>query len=408
MSRVARARILCVDDERNIIEGLSRTLRQHFDVVTAMGPGPAVDLLRTDRQFAVVVSDYRMPGVNGVMLLKHVRDCAPDAVRVLLTGQADLKAAADAVNTGGVFRLLLKPCGPEILVPALTAAVRQHQLQQAEREVLEQTVRGSVKALIDVLALANPMAFGRATRVKQHIGDLGAHIGLGQRWEMEVAALLSQIGCVTLPPAVVEKLYHGHPLEPSERAVIDGLGATAADLIADIPRLDGVREILRHFQAPFHGTANTLDGCPDGFPIGARLLRVALDFEELLATGLSPAAAIDQMRMRRDTYDPAVLGDFAQLQGARGPCSYREVALRDLTPGMVFAEDLRTHDGRLLVAHGHEVTAALFERIHDYWVDLPVVEPVRIVVRHEAPATAADDRHTGEEATVSSASAAED
>lgn len=380
MSDAALPRILCIDDERNVLEGLSRTLRQHFTVVTAPGPAPALDLLRRDRQFAVVVSDYRMPGMTGVALLRQVRESMPDTVRVLLTGQADLKAAAEAVNTGGVFRLLLKPCTPEVLVPALAAAAAQHRLQFTERQVLEQTVRASVKALTDILALAHPQAFGRATRVKQHVNDLALHIGLGQRWEMEVAALLSQLGCVTLPPAVLEKFYNGHDLGPGERALADGMTKSAADLIADIPRLEGVRDILRQQQAPYDGMADTIDGCPSDIPLGARLLRTAMDFEELQSAGLTEAAAIERMRRRANTYDPAVLDDFAHLQSVRGRCTYREMPLRNVKPGMVFAEDVRTTEGTLLVARGQDVTAALFERIHNYWIDLPIVEPVRIQI----------------------------
>ena len=233
--------------------------------------------------------------------------------------------------------------------------------------MLEQTVRASVKALTDILALAHPQAFGRATRVKQHVNDLALHIGLGQRWEMEVAALLSQLGCVTLPPTVLEKFCNGHDLGPAERSLADGMTKSAADLIAEIPRLEGVRDILRQQQAPFDGMAD--------------------------------AAAIERMRRRPNTYDPAVLDDFAHLQSVRGRCTYGEMPLRNVKPGMVFAEDVRTTEGTLLVARGQDVTLALFERIHNYWIDLPIVEPVRIQIQ-DSDADVATGAGVGDGATA--------
>jgi len=157
-------KILCVDDEPLILEGLTRQLRRNYQVKTAVGGEAALAVLEKESPFAVVISDMRMPGMNGAEFLKRSLKGWPDTVRMLLTGQTELDAAISAVNEGNIFRFLTKPCAPDALTSALTAAVNQYRLVTTERVLLEQTLHGSIKTLTDILALAQPTAFGRATR----------------------------------------------------------------------------------------------------------------------------------------------------------------------------------------------------------------------------------------------------
>src|SRR5918911_2964995 len=168
----ADKRVLCVDDEPNVLEGLRRTLGGHYRVRTAVGGAAGLEAIEREGPFAVVVSDLRMPEMDGVAFLSRVRQRSPDTVRVLLTGQADLDAAIAAVNEGHIFRFLSKPCAQPVLFQALAAAEEQYRLITAERVLLEQTLYGSIKALTDILALAVPSAFGRAVRAKAHLSEL--------------------------------------------------------------------------------------------------------------------------------------------------------------------------------------------------------------------------------------------
>ena len=120
-----RARVLCVDDEPNVLAALSRTLQPFHDVVTATGAAAAIARLERGEAFHVVVSDLKMPEMDGVAFFGRVRQLSPDSVRVLLTGNADLSGAIAAVNEGQVFRFLVKPCASDALLRALAAAVEQ-------------------------------------------------------------------------------------------------------------------------------------------------------------------------------------------------------------------------------------------------------------------------------------------
>ena len=129
-------RILCVDDEVNVLNALQRNLRKYFAVDTASDGTQALTALERQGPYAVIVADMRMPGMDGVELLTRVRDKYPDTVRVMLTGNADRQTAIDAVNRGHVYQFLTKPCPPETLSIVVSEGVKQYEFVVAEREFL--------------------------------------------------------------------------------------------------------------------------------------------------------------------------------------------------------------------------------------------------------------------------------
>ena len=244
-------RILCVDDDANILEGYKRGLRKEFELDTAVGPEQGLRMVTEQGPFAVVVSDLQMPGMNGVEFLAQVRAHEPDTVRMLLTGNAELQAAIDAINQGQIFRFLTKPCTSELLGTSLKAALAQHRLIIAERELLEQTLSGSIRVLCEVLALVNPEAFGRSSRITRYVEAIAAHLHVSELWSIKTAAMLSQIGCVILPESVLKKVYRGEVLTGEESHLFNQHPFVAYDLLAKIPRMKRVAEIIK-FQDKYY------------------------------------------------------------------------------------------------------------------------------------------------------------
>jgi DNA-binding NtrC family response regulator len=135
MVREAKSAVLLVDDDARVLTALQRLLREKYDVSIASSATEALETLK-HQTFAVIVSDYRMPGMDGIALLNGMQKSAPNTVRVLISGQADLNAAVRAINEGQLFRFVHKPCQPSELLSAVAAAVEQHRLLTAERELL--------------------------------------------------------------------------------------------------------------------------------------------------------------------------------------------------------------------------------------------------------------------------------
>jgi response regulator RpfG family c-di-GMP phosphodiesterase len=370
MLQPSRIPVLCVDDEPNVLEGLALTLHRHYAVSTATGGAAGLEILQKNKAIAVVLSDMRMPGMDGAAFLRQARQVSPESVRLLLTGQADMTSAIAAVNEGQIFRFLTKPCPPQILLGALEAATQQHRLITAERVLIEQTLQGSIKMLTDVMSLASPSVFGRATRIKGHVHDLAEAAGLHPIWPIEMAAMLSQIGGITLSAATVEKLERGQPLSADEQLAVDRLPAIADSLLGNIPRLDDVRACLVHQTKRFEsGGSRGSASFGEGAPVGARVLKIAIDFDALEVQGNGAGTALDIMRGRSGWYDPSLLSTFAGLRGSGATQQeIREIPLRQVTAGMTFADDVRTPTGALLLPRGYEVTEGLRERIRNFAV----------------------------------------
>lgn len=367
----ALPRVLCVDDEPNVLDGLKRQLRRKFDVETATSGAEGLSAMQTRGPFTVVVSDMRMPQMDGSQFLSAARELAPDTVRLLLTGYADIEAAIRAVNEGSIFRFLSKPCPAELLSSALDAAVEQHRLRLAEKELLERTLRGSIDALGEVLSLASPLAFGRARRIQRTAVDLARALEIEEVWQIEVAAILSQLGAVTLPDETLERWEHGQPLTAEEQEMIARFPALADKLLGHIPRIEGVREIIAQ------ATKATVDARA---PLTAKVLRLAVDFDALVARGARPGEAAGLLESRTG-YDPtaiaalrSILGESQQVQ------TLREIPIGSLTNGMTLDQDLRTVQGTLLVARGHVVGESLLLRLRNLGARQQLPETVRVLV----------------------------
>lgn len=134
-------KILFIDDDRNVLQALERELEGVFDFETAASAAAGLVALEKNGPFAVIVSDYFMPGMDGIELLSRARQTAPDCVRLMLTGHTDLATAIDAVNQGNIFRLLTKPWDHDLLVQSLNAAIAQYRLVMVEKELLAKTIK---------------------------------------------------------------------------------------------------------------------------------------------------------------------------------------------------------------------------------------------------------------------------
>jgi response regulator RpfG family c-di-GMP phosphodiesterase len=363
-----RPRILCVDDEPAILEGMSLHLRRRYDVLTAPSGSAALEILRNDTSIAVIVSDMRMPGMDGATFLAEARVLRPDSTRILLTGHADMESAIAAVNKGGIFRFLTKPCAPAMFQAALESALEQHRLVTGERVLLEKTLHGSIKALTDVLALTSPMSFGRANRITQCVKGIVSTPGVGETWQVEVAAMLSQIGCVILPEEILLKVSSGEPLSEAERKIADRLPIVTEQILGSIPRLEVVRAILAAQNTPFKELQTTQVGPAKEIIIrGAQVLTLATEYDTLQVRGHTEAQALEQLRSRGHLYDPAVLEALATHSSSRSTgSSIHEVGIPGLRAGMVLLDDVRLRNGILIITRGFEVTAGFIERLMNF------------------------------------------
>ncbi|MGO9533698.1 MAG: HD domain-containing phosphohydrolase [Syntrophobacteraceae bacterium] len=375
------AKILFVDDDPNILAAFERQLRKDFSVHTALGGEEGLRAISAHNPFAVIVSDLRMPGMDGIQFLSRVRQTAADSVRIMLTGNADLATAIDAVNQGNVFRFLTKPCEQQVLFNALSDGVRQYKLITAERELLEKTLRGSIKVLSEILHLLNPEAFGRASRITRYAREIASAMGVSGIWQIETAAALSQIGCVILPEAALKKLYRGQELTGEESQLFAMHPCIGSDLLSHIPRMKTIAKIIADQEKNFDGSDSPQESNGgEEIPLGARILKVVLDFDTLKARGVSNSEASGKMAKSTGRYDPDVLSALRRILAAELHDEERTVKSNELVDGMILAQDIRFLDGRIFVGRGYEVNLTLRERIKNFSQKPGLQEPVRVTV----------------------------
>jgi response regulator RpfG family c-di-GMP phosphodiesterase len=357
----AKLCVLFVDDEKRLVEAYADVFGEEYDVHIATGGQEALQLLPRLRNLAVVMSDFHMPVMDGATFLQEVMQRAPLATRVLLTGTAGIHSAKDAVNKGQIFRFLTKPCPLDQLRGAVAAAVGQYRLMNAERRVMQETLIECIAALMEVLAVTNPVAFGRAERIKNLVQSVAARLDSAGFWQLEAAAMLSQLGYFAVSPELAEKIYYGRELNEEELARAATVPANARRLLEHVPRLEPVMQILTALEWPDAELARAGDRMVG---LGARILGAALEYDILTNKGLSRPDLLQHLRRFEARFGAKVIEAIeAHVALLDETGEHLTIPLRQAKPGMRLRQELRTAAGALLVPIGIEVSPRLLDRI---------------------------------------------
>lgn len=408
--------LLFVDDEANILSSLNRLFRpEGYRILTAPGGAKGLELLQSE-PVDLVISDMRMPEMDGAAFLEQVAQRWPRVVRLILTGYADIGSTIAAVNKAGIYRYLQKPWEDndikltvkhalegqrlererarlealtqrqnaqlkelnstlEARVVARTEDVRRalERLQSAH-ETLKRSYAATVEIFANLIEMRSGGAGADSRQVAAQAHALALQLALSETDAQHVlfAALLHDIGKIGLPDELLDKPFHG--LIAAERALVAKHPALAQTLLMGLEPLRQTASLLRAHRERYDGK-----GYPDGLageniPLGARILGVVVDYHELqrgliVPERLTPAQAQQFLRENRGMrYDPLAVDAFMKSLGTpRDPSAQGEMRLRAeaLKPGMVLTRDLRTRGRLLLLSKGHVLDGATIARIRD-------------------------------------------
>lgn len=401
--------LLCVDDEPNILSALRRLLRPHGYQVTIAGSGAEALAIMEKQVFDLVISDMRMPEMDGAQFLEQVKRRWPDTVRLLLTGYADITSTVDAINKGEIYRYISKPWDDNELLVIVRQALERKALEREkirlelltarqneelrdlnanlELKVMERTVElrkahdkvktsflTSIKVFANLIELRGSNLAGHSRRVADLARKIANRMELSPADSQDVflAGLLHDIGKIGLPDHLLVKpvpqmtgeelgLYRKHPIK-GEQSVMA------------LEELRGAARIVRSHHERFDG-----QGYPDGLmgdsiPIGARILSVANDYDGLQIGSLSVRrySQEDAKKLiaegKGKRYDPKVIEAFLDIVGKVEvrDTGEMELGVADLKPGMILSRDLLSRDGVLLLAADYILDANLIRQIRDY------------------------------------------
>ena len=373
-------KILCVDDEESILKGFQLNLRKGFELHLASNGIEGLEVFEREKGFALVLSDMRMPEMDGATMLSEIKKRDSEVVTVLLTGHTDFESAIAAVNEGNVFRMLSKPCPPEMLIRVLGDGFAQHDLIKSKRILLDQTLRGAVDALAQSLSTAKPLFFGRAQRVRRIANELSDMLKIEDALRVDIACIFSQLAYISLPESVTEDVYYKRDLTSGVKEMVRKFPEETEKIIEKIPGLEDVVEILGKLtvQHRFEEDDDT------GLRKAASILRVALDFDYYEEQGHDRSLIVQTLKSRKDDYDPEVTECLSQLLVvAEQKYRLEEITIRKLDVGMRLAQELRLSDGLLVASSGADVDRQLLKVIRNYvscYSEMPFPKKIQVTV----------------------------
>ena len=375
-------KILFVDDEPNLLQSVRRGLRGSYDLHFAEGGLAGLRQLRTEGPFAVVVSDMQMPQFSGLQVLAEAKKLSPDTVRIMLTGDDDPKTATNAVNDGEVFRLLKKPCPLEEINRAIQLGIRHYDQVTTERAILSKTLMGSVGLITEILSLVNPTAFGRAGRLRQLAKRLCEKLAVEDAWQVELAAMLSQIGYVAVPEPIIKKMSQQVPLSPEEELVVESHAKVGGQLVGKIPKLESVAEMIAK-----QSEAQSISSFPGIGPhndrsakvdFGAFVLRMLVEFDRNSESRSMLDAILAMKEVVPQRHPPELLTALSEM--TVGKLDMQSVTVKELRERMVLDENVTTNHGEILISKGHEVTSSLIQRLRSFeQTAAGVKQPIRVL-----------------------------
>lgn len=380
-------KILLVDDEENILSGIRRQLKGKYELLTAQSGEEGVRVLEKEKKIQVIISDYKMPKMNGAQFLSKARGISPDSVRMMLTGQADMTAVIKIINEGYIYRFLLKPCNPDLLVQNINDGLEQYQLITAEKELLSKTLGGALQVIMDMLVLVKPQAFNRGVRIKELVKKMLNYMTIENSWQIEIAALLSQIGCITVPDSILSKIYKNLPLPPEDMIMYFLHTKTSSDVIIKIPRLEKTAEIIAYQEKYFNGTGFPRDEIKGALiPLGARMLRLCIDYDNLIQMNVGPYEALETIQKRQGWYDETLVDILEKTitnSTDRKKYSIKSVSLGDLEEGMFLADEIVTASGVIIGSNKQRITNTLKIILKNHLEKKEIREPISVMTIEE-------------------------
>ncbi|OCC16513.1 response regulator receiver protein [Dissulfuribacter thermophilus] len=415
--------ILFVDDEENILKAIYRLLRKEgYEIVTTTDPFEALDIVR-EKHVSVIVSDQRMPTMAGTELLEKVKEISPDTVRIILTGYADMNAALDAINKGGVYRFINKPWNDEDFKATLRQAAFQHYLitenkrlmkvtqeqnkklqelnSQLEKKVLERTeqlrkkhdqlkklyhrlqinFRDTVRVFMELIELFDTFLGGHSKRVATLSRNLAERMNIsGVDLDLiEIAGALHDIGLIGMPKEIFRSSYE--KLSSAQKALFRAHPEIGYSLLYKIEFLRQVAVVVRSHHERFDGK-----GFPDklpnvSIPIGARIVSVVSAYDMYkYRDKFDKDKALKFLRKDAGTFfDPTVVKAFEDTLHTISPLKGEmALSLDELKEGMRLAREIKTASGRVLMAKDSVLTQGHIVRLKKFHLVDPIVDRIYV------------------------------
>jgi CheY-like chemotaxis protein len=370
-----KPKIFYVDDDFALLGLYSNSLKEFFNMTPISDPADGLANISKNvaDPYQVIISDYDMPGMDGVEFLKKAKEIMPDSVRIMLTASSDIQVAINALAQGDIFRFLNKPCTPEILKKNIFSGIDQYNLITSEKTLLEKTLLGSIGIMMEMLSIFNPEVFSQTIRLRNLAKRIITRLKIENAWEIEMGVLLSQIGCITIPSDIIGKHYHGYIMSEQETNMYYSHSLSGYKFISKIPRLEKVAEGIKYQFMDYDSPTlkpNLL----------SQFIRLLTDYDLLLHKGKLPRTALEVLHSKEGAYNDLILQALeAEVFEVMDGFIIKSVMVDDLEVGMVLADDLRSERNVVLIRKDSEISDVTLDRVQNFKHFEPIQEPAKIL-----------------------------
>ncbi len=313
-------KILIVDDEPDNLALLYRTLRGKYDIVKSTSPLAALDILKGE-DFNCILSDHKMPEMDGVEFLKRCYEISPNCMRLLVTAYSDAGILIDAINYAKIYRYIKKPYSPDELLLIVENALEYWQLKNDNSRLvndLKELLAGTITAIVEALDSKDAYTLGRSRRVTFYSVKMAKalHLSEATTGKIELAGLLHDIGMIGVSDDILAKVEQ---LTPDEYTEIKKHVHHSVKILDDIKQLKDVVEIIRYHHEFYDGNGYPYGKKGDEIPIGSRIIAVADAFDSMVTPKIyrkqvTPLEALNVIKQHSGTqFDPIVVDIFEQI-----------------------------------------------------------------------------------------------
>ena len=313
-------KVLLVDDEPDNLALLYRTLRGKYDLAKTTSPLEALEMIKQEH-FNCILSDHKMPEIDGVELLKFVNAHYPDTMRLLVTAYTDAGILIDAINYAKIYRYIKKPYNPDELLLITQGALEYWQLKFDNNALvndLKELFSGTITAIVEALDAKDSYTLGRSRRVTFYAVNMAKalHLSDGTTGKIELAGLLHDIGMIGVSDDILSKV---EKLTPDEYSEIKQHVSHSIKILDDIKQLKDVVEIIKYHHEHFDGNGYPYGLKGEEIPVGSRIIAVADAFDSMVTPKIYrnqvvPAVALAEIKSKAGTqFDPVVVETFEQI-----------------------------------------------------------------------------------------------
>ncbi len=312
--------LLLVDDEEDNLALLTRTFRSHYKLLKTTSPVEALELLKTN-EVSVIVSDHKMPEMDGIEFLTKARAINPDVMRILVTAFSDANILIGSINEAKIFQYVKKPFDPHDLALVVQRAIDYRQLRIDNYMLindLKELFSGTIMAIIEALDAKDSFTLGRSRRVTFYSLKIAKALGLSEKEvsQIELAGLLHDIGMIGVSDDILNKT---EPLTEEEFQAVKEHVNHGVKILTDIKQLKDVVEIIKYHHERYDGSGYPLGLVGEDIPIGARIIALGDTYDSMISSrayreALKPQEALEKIKtLSYSQFDPKVVEAFSNV-----------------------------------------------------------------------------------------------